>query len=284
MELEEKAKIICDLFKQNKPFLIGRNGTIEIEALDKYLNNVPITFLDAHLLELNAGIFPENLFEDYFINYMEALKNVDIMAEGWYERLKSAEQKILNNLNPNRSKVLFRNLEPYYVKPDLRWTQYLDGKRVAIINAFAETCESQTYISKGIWLENADTLLPSNTVWVPIRTYFSPKLAGGVADWPSHIKSWKDAVQYTVERVLNEGCEIAIIGCGGLGMIIGHELKKKGLQCIVMGGAIQILFGIKGGRWKNHEIISNFFNKSWVSPSDTCKPNNSKLIENNCYW
>jgi hypothetical protein len=66
-------------------------------------------------------------------------------------------------------------------------------------------------------------------------------------------------------------------------MIIGHELKKRGLKCIVMGGAIQILFGIKGGRWKNHEI-SKFFNNSWVTPSGTCKPNNSNLIENNCYW
>ena len=67
-------------------------------------------------------------------------------------------------------------------------------------------------------------------------------------------------------------------------MIVGYELKKRGLQCIVMGGATQILFGIKGRRWKAHDVISRFFNDAWVYPPDSCKPKNSKLVENGCYW
>ena len=69
-----------------------------------------------------------------------------------------------------------------------------------------------------------------------------------------------------------------------MGMIVGNKLKEKGLKCIVLGGATQILFGIKGARWENHSVISNFFNNAWVYPPFSCKPTHGKLIENGCYW
>lgn len=282
--MEENAKFMCELFKSNKPFLIGRNGTIELQVLTKYYYGASLTNEELDKLELNAGIFPQDSVSEFCQTYKKSLENVDAIAEGWYIPLKKYEEVILDTLNKNRYKLYLRNLEPYYVKPALRWTQHLAGKRVAIVNAFAEICETQTYMSKAIWDDNSETLLPSNTTWIPIRTYYSPRLADGNAGWALPIKSWKDAVDFTVERVVQQCCEVAIIGCGGIGMIIGNELKKKGLQCIVMGGATQILFGIKGKRWETHETISKFFNDAWVIPPDICKPNNLKLVENGCYW
>jgi hypothetical protein len=78
--------------------------------------------------------------------------------------------------------------------------------------------------------------------------------------------------------------DVAIIGCGALGMIIGSRLKSLGVQCIVMGGAIQILFGIKGARWLNHPVISKLFNDAWIFPPEYLKPSSANLIENACYW
>jgi hypothetical protein len=282
--MEEHAKFMCELFKSNKPFLIGRNGTIELDVLIKYFCNGNISNEEKTKLELNAGIFPPDLFIEYYEEYSESLRNADAIAEGWYVPLKDYEKVILDSINKNRYKLLLRNLEPYYVKPELRWTQHLAGKRVAIINSFAEICETQTYMSKAIWGDNSESLLPSNTIWIPIRTYYSPRLANGVSQWPESIHNWKDAVDFTVEKVLQEACNVAIIGCGGIGMIIGHKLKEKGLQCIVMGGATQILFGIRGKRWETHETISKFFNDAWVVPPDSCKPQNYNFIENGCYW
>ena len=69
-----------------------------------------------------------------------------------------------------------------------------------------------------------------------------------------------------------------------MGMIIGSKLKNAGLQVIVMGGATQILFGIKGKRWNNHEVISTFFNNAWVSPNPENIPLNYSLVEGGCYW
>ena len=286
-QLEENADYICSLFQSEEPFLIGRNGTIELEIILKYSYQVPILNSEKRALEINAGIFPvSSCLEPFCIDYIEALKNVDVIAEGWYDRFKKVEKEFLDNLNPNRVKILLRNLEPYYVKPSLRWTQYLSGKKVAIINPFAQTCEQQTYMPKAIWPEYTETLLPCDTTWIPIQTYYSPSLAGNnlSTQWPLHIKNYKDAIEYIVEKTIDSNAQVAIIGCGGMGMIIGSKLKNAGLQVIVMGGATQILFGIKGKRWNNHEVISTFFNNAWVSPNPENIPLNYSLVEGGCYW
>lgn len=286
--LEENANYICSLFQSDLPFFIGRNGTIELQIIAKYIFKVPMLQSEKRTLELNAGIFPgtQETLDSFCIDYMDSLKNVDVMAEGWYNHFKKVEKEILDDLNPNRKKILLRNLEPYYVKPSLRWTQYLSGKRVAIINSFAETCEQQTYMSKAIWPEYTETLLPSDTTWIPIQTYYSPSLAANNlnANWPLHINNYKDAVESIVKKTLDSWAEVAIIGCGGMGMIIGSKLKDAGLQVVVMGGATQILFGIKGKRWENHEVISTFFNDAWISPNPENIPSNYSLVENGCYW
>jgi hypothetical protein len=67
-------------------------------------------------------------------------------------------------------------------------------------------------------------------------------------------------------------------------MLIGAELKKQGVIAIVMGGATQVLFGIKGQRWASHSVISTFWNEAWVYPKGTETPGGASLIEGGCYW
>ena len=118
--------------------------------LIKNIYNVEPNENEKNQLELNAGIFPRELFPNFFKDYIESIKSADAMVEGWYEPLKDIESKILDIYNKDRYKLSLRNLEPYYVEHNLRWTQYLAGKRVAIISPFATTCEEQTYMSKAI--------------------------------------------------------------------------------------------------------------------------------------
>jgi len=284
--MEDNASKLCKLFQSNKPFLIGRNGTIELEVLSLFLDGIPFTQNILNILEKNAGIFPSESINvsNWCRDYLKALSNTDMIAEGWYTPLLQVEKSMLDTINPSRSSILLRNLEPYYVKPELRWTQYLKGKNVAIINSFAQTCEEQTYMSKALWPQDTESLLPSSTKWIPIQTYFSPALGKGNAIWPRHMNNYNDAVDYIVRQCMDEHIDIAIIGCGGMGMIIGSKLKNKGIQCIVLGGATQILFGVRGKRWDSHPVISKFFNDAWVVPPDSCKPHGYKTIEGGCYW
>jgi hypothetical protein len=51
-----------------------------------------------------------------------------------------------------------------------------------------------------------------------------------------------------------------------------------------MGGAIQVLFGIRGNRWSSHPVISRFWNEAWVYPSLEETPGSAESVERGCYW
>ena len=86
------------------------------------------------------------------------------------------------------------------------------------------------------------------------------------------------------DEVLALQAEIALIGCGGLGMVIGGRLRDKGVSVMLLGGAVQVLFGVKGRRWEKHDIISLYWNDAWVWPADAETPRAATLVERGCYW
>jgi hypothetical protein len=268
----------------NAPCLIGRNGTIELQVLHGGAADPSLR----KQLELHAGVFPstEESVGAWIRAYKAALNVIDTepIVAGWYPPLKAAEESLLKQNCFSESFIPLRSLEPYYVSEMLRWTSLLEGKRVAVVTSFAATVSSQIARRRQIWGGDAATLLPRTTEWVPIQTGYSPALAQGRAAWPSSIATWQEAITYLTEKVIESGASICIIGCGGLGMILGAELKKKGLQCIVLGGATQVLFGIKGRRWENHSIISKFWTDAWVWPSLDETPGGAASIEGGCYW
>ena len=67
-------------------------------------------------------------------------------------------------------------------------------------------------------------------------------------------------------------------------MSIGARLKEAGKICVVLGGATQVLFGIKGNRWEKHPVISGFWGDSWVWPSEEETPLGAGKVEEGCYW
>ena len=267
--------------KENTGFLVGRNGTIELETLFS-----PNSTHTQGRLELHAGIWPQgNLSIDTWSKRtLEAIQACDLLVAGWYLPLANKERVFLYSLGVKAPRIPLRSLEPYYVEPEKRWTSLLKDQKVAIINAFAETAIQQIKKRDEIWPLYTDSLLPSTTQWIPIVTGYCPSLANGRAGWPEGIQTWEDAVTSIVSATIESGARIAIIGCGGLGLVIGHELKKKGLIVVVMGGATQVLFGIKGGRWATHDVISHFWNDAWVYPSEAETPRGASTIENGCYW
>jgi len=287
LTIEEGSSFIRDLVTSHKPFFVGRNGTIELQVIDFWnrfrMNgkSYPAVFKDT--LQKNAGIFPatEDSLDAWCKEYVEGLALLEITAAGWYKPLEAVEDKMLGICAPKAARCPLRSLEPYYVGADLQWTAGLAGKKVCVVSSFAHTM--QTQVKKNIW---PGGLLPKNVEWSFVRTGYSPALAAGHAscNWPYPIRTWQEAVDYVVGEVIKSGAELSLIGCGGLGMIIGARLKARGISAIVLGGAIQILFGIKGKRWATHDVISKFWNEEWVWPSADEVPAWSVLVEGGCYW
>jgi len=262
--------------------LIGRNGSIELAAILAPNNIRP------DILERHTGVWPKQEILPWRSAYISAIQNCDVIAAGWYSPLIEHEKKLLEAINPLVTKIQLRDLEPYYmIEPRQRWTTLLSGKRVTVVNAFTKTMQSQLLKRTAIWGEkNVHSLLPESTIFSFVHTGYAPALTStsDSSRWPNDIDSWRAAVNYVVEKVTSTAPDVVLIGCGGLGMIIGDELKKRGIIAIIMGGAVQVLFGIKGNRWAHHDVISGFWNEHWVYPSDEETPSGSRQIEGACYW
>jgi len=280
------ASLILECLSQDKGCLIGRNGTVELEVLLNY-HRYKKFFQDmTFTLERNAGVFPqeEHALLQWVQETSEASKICDILAAGWYAPLRQQELLFLNQVNENYCCVPLRSLEPYYVPPQLRWTALLSDQRVGIVSSFTKTMKQQLKKRDALWRNDVDSYLPDSAEFVFFQTGYSPAIAKGQAEWSPAVKTWMQALDSLEKDIIDSNVRIVLIGCGGLGMPLAQRLKKAGKIVLVLGGAIQVLFGVKGERWKHHDVIGKLWNKAWVYPSLEETPRGASLIERSCYW
>ncbi len=299
-EINYGAETVAATVRRETPFFIGRNGTVELETLFFwYIHRrncsspcKPYPLQLKATMARNAGVWPatDETMDAWASDYAAAISAVDGLAAGWYEPYRNIEGSLLAALAPTAFTTPLRSLEPYYVEPSKRWTQGLAGKTVAVVTSFADSVTQQMDMPDAVnklWASITDpaTVLPPTTTWRAVRTYYSPAVApDGHAGWPPSVRNWREAVDWTVRRVQATGATVAIIGCGGLGMCIGAKLRAAGISAFVLGGATQVLFGIRGARWASHSVISSFWNRWWVWPSRSETPNGAVGVEGGCYW
>ncbi len=269
--------------KRGEGCLIGKFGTVECQVLSQK-SWLPETL---EVLERNAGVFPTDdipLVDKWWSQTREAYQKADCLALGWYEPTRNLEKKILKEIGAEPRAIPLRGLEPYYLpSAEDSWLQAFKGQLVCVVTSFAETARAQ--IAKGtgaVWPDKP--WLWDGIEFCFVQTGYPPVLAQGRAGWEGSPESWEQAIATVVQNVMESGARGVLIGCGGLGMIIGERLKRHGKLCVVMGGATQVLFGIKGGRWKRHPVISSFWNSEWVWPSVEETPGAAEEVEGACYW
>ena len=268
---------------ENTGLLVGRFGTIEFDASWFHMMSGIIKQDYLSVLERNAGVFGDSAsIMRWCQEYRLACAAADIFATGWYDPIKVREQQLLKMWKFSGQQCVLRALEPYYWPVAERWTGALDGINVCVVSSFADTIASQIKKGEGVvW--PSGPVWPSAAEWSFVKTGYAPSLALGRAGWECDAESWESCVEYVVAEVLKKGARVVIIGCGGMGMVIAGRLKKEGKICIVMGGATQVLFGIKGRRWEKHQI-SGFWNSEWVAPSVSETPAGASEVERGCYW
>jgi len=292
---QDGAKAIVQRIHKKTPFAVGKLGTSELNALWFYISyRIPIVkssypqIIMTHMT-VNAGLFPAtNEALDAWADHMlkHVLPNLDIIAE-WTKT--NQERLVLNMVAPYSTRVPLRSLEPYYeADPTDRWTYNIsESTKVAVISPFAQTIKEQWQHQKSIWPNTP--VWPSTLTIIPIQCGYSPSLQSNQTSpnaWPIDIQKagWDAAVHSMVAAAADSGSTLAIVGAGCLSLPIVAGLKAKGITGIHMGGATQILFGIKGRRWLSHEIISRLFNDAWVFPSANEVPDGAGRVEGSCYW
>lgn len=172
-----------------------------------------------------------------------------------------------------------RALEPYYFKGDSVWSAALEGKKVLVIHPFAASIRSQ--------YENNRTKLFRNPHILPEFQLITMKAVQTIAGTPDpRFRDWFEALEYMEREALKLDFDIALVGCGYYGLPLACLLKRAGKQVIHIGGATQILFGIKGRRWElNSKEVSALFNENWIRPTAEETPANKSANEfGGSYW
>lgn len=268
--------IIRIRIQDDKPFMAARFGSGELRAFVQALG-VKLKIRDViskstiSALCSNAGFFPPE--QEAVIKFAELMKyscNYADMIGVWMNHM---EDYVIKLYSPRAVISGLRAIEPYYHNEP--WTKALEGKRVLIIHPFEKTIQSQ-YEKRKTLFKDRD-ILPD----FELRTL---KAVQTIAGQQCEFNTWFDALDYMVNRALKIDFDVAIVGCGAYGFPLAAKLKKAGKQAIHMGGATQILFGIKGNRWDNHEIISRYYNENWVRPLKEETPSNAAVVEGGCYW
>lgn len=222
----------------------------------------------------NAGFFPNDKKQiDLFAELMiESANEIDMIGV-WNLQM---EDYFVNNFM--RDDILIcqlRALEPWYSEQSC-WSQHLQGKRVLVVHPFSETIRTQYQKREEIF--PGTHILPE----FDLVTLKAVQSAAGQKD--NRFSDWFEALDYMVEKAMETSFDIAILGCGAYGFPLAAKLKKAGKQAIHLGGATQLLFGIKGRRWESMPQISRMFNEAWVRPQFCDRPEGANSVENGCYW
>ena len=296
---DKASELIYNLLASGKPCMIARYGSTEMFALTNYLgvtekHNSVWKYIQgkqsAWWWEDNvkdqmtrwSGFFPsteENLMR-FGEMMLEDSKQLDILGS-WLP-----DEKVLKKtFNLGYQDVFLRNLEPFWSKQP--WTRYLEGKRVVVVHPFAESIKNQ-YDNYRDKIFEDPKVLPTFSSFRVVKAVQS---LGG----ESNFETWFEALDYMKKEVERENFDVCLIGCGAYGFPLAAYVKRMGKQAIHLGGALQLLFGIKGSRWENpnygviewgipYGSYSSLINEFWVKPLIKDTPKNAKQVEGACYW
>ncbi len=274
----------------DKACMIGRIGTSELPIILRYIkivtkNQYPGAKILNYIfsndepfwwdkdvvsgLIFNAGFFPNenhafNRFGEIMLN---DIKSIDMLGS-WI----ADEYQVIHLLN-NPIIVKLTDLEPYYHEHP--WSEALAGKTVLVIHPFVESIKRQY---------ERRTLLFSDPRVLPEFTLKTLKAVQSIAGNPCGFDSWFDALDWMCEQISQTAFDVAIIGAGAYGLPLAAHVKRLGKKAVHLGGATQILFGIRGKRWDEMPFFQKLYNEYWVRPLPSEVPPEHQRVEGGCYW
>jgi len=282
---QEASDYIKELLNSDRPVMISRFGSVELGCLVDYKNKYNINNVFKFIfhkidtlgygkstrftMSNNAGFFPVNSHNlTRFSKLMiKSMQFVDVLGS-WIPQEILFEDELKNAI-----KVPLDNLEPYiHLNP---WSEVLKGKNVLIIHPFEDSIKDQ--------YKKRNDLFKDKRV-LPDFKIDTLKAIQSIANNPCGFETWFEALEFMKKEIDNRDFEIAIIGCGAYGFLLAAYIKSIGKKAIHLGGATQMLFGIKSKSWEEQAQLKVYINKYWVNPKNSERPLNFENVENGRYW
>lgn len=266
---QESNELLTSLIKDSKPFMISRFGSTEAYCVNQYLKGGYKGAIFESISN-DSGFFPvdEKHLDRFSQLFLESSKSIDALGV-WFQ---IGEPEIIRISCRRASLVELNALEPYYYEEP--WTKYLEGKKVLVIHPFAETILSQYKNHRKFLFENQNIL--------PEFELSTIKAVQSLAGTQTQFNTWFDAYDWMRNKIKTQDFDIAIIGCGAYGLPLAAYVKSLGKQAVHLGGATQILFGIKGNRWDKIPFFQSLYNEYWVRCSPNDVPTNP--LKYPAYW
>lgn len=276
MPPEEAGRgVVREELGRTGPSMIARFGSTEIKAILYPKMPPPLRMaLKKRVLgnmETLSGFFPPT------VRMIGAFSELMYRDMGLLDVLGSwrIEEMFIKSHFRGARRVALRHLEPYL--SDSPWTELLEGRKVLVIHPFAATIERQYHEKRARLFADPRVLPPFRSLETLRAVQSLGGLGGEFPDWFAALDAMKAAMD-------GKDYEVAILGCGAYGFPLAAHAKRQGRKAIHLGGATQLLFGIKGRRWEDHPVISRLFNEHWVRPAPEDVPASAARVENGCYW
>ena len=260
---------IVEALNSDKPISIVRLGNVEATQL--LLKNNEIY----SQMPTNAGFFgtAEELKlwrKKMFVALLNCDCNLRVVScPSFY-----VADDVLNNLQ------LFCPTLPYVEDIEF-WKSLLislNTNNLCFVSYFAEEMKERTKLIKNKIFTDKKTEWHDTdpTLW---KFVFSENTIKG--NEPKD-KTYTEVYNDLLKRCLESDAKIYFLSCGCYGVPLCDDLKRAGKKAVYVGGFLQLMFGLKGKRWDDRKIVSQYYNKTWKYPSK--KPKNADLVEGACYW
>jgi hypothetical protein len=257
------------------PFLLERCTSARQEAA--------LTIQTRRHCAATLGVFPisRDTILEFSALHAEAVRSLDFLGlvEG---RL---EADLLNFLDYRGPTLSIFDLEPDRSVPDKSAACYLPelkDKRVLIISSAADLIRSRA---------NEETF---TATWAKTgKPWFNPEQVISLQfpytydiDTQRHFGSSIHLLEWIVDRIDPDTFDIALIAGASLGIPLAAAIKDMDRSALALGGALQVLFGVKGKRWRDDpEWVKNYFTDAWVDiPEDQVPRMPAGYCEDGAYW
>lgn len=295
--INETSSLIYSLLESSNPCMIARFGSTELMCYANYDGvkkgrNI-CDFITgkqdcwwwqdgvAEQMQKWSGFFPptyENL--DRYCKLLEEDSKLLDLLGSWV-----TDEKLLEH-NYQKAKITpLICLEPYLAEEP--WSKALGGKNVLVVHPFAEQIAFQYSYFRKMLFDNRDVLPDFN-----LTTIKAVQSLGGDSNG---FKDWFEALDWMKSAIDKCEYDVCLIGCGAYGFNLAAHVKRQGKKAIHLGGALQLLFGIKGKRWEDplygvkewripEGTYLKLMNENWRRPRKEDRSVNASEVENGCYW
>ena len=258
-----------------QPLSVGRLGGVEASILmwaDGRANfRWPIwsLFSDTRSGATNAGIRPRNkesyrVFADLCRGAMEGLDLQGVWSSGY--------EAVCSGKGAQREFFDVEITGPDGANPS-HWLCSLRGKRVLVVSPFDGTIQKQIPRLADVWPQS-DWMRGTEFCSVP----FPYLIDEGCPE------TWWEVYERLGKIVSAGNYDVALFGCGGLGLPFAHLAKKAGRVGIHLGGHLQLIFGIYGKRHIEQDWHRQHINEAWVRPGAAEVAKTASRVEGGCYW